>query len=211
MKKLLITGFTPFGGEQINPSWEAVSRLPDRVGDFALTRMRIPVTFGEAAAQVIAAARSMTPDVIISVGQAAGRSAVTPEFVAINLRHANIPDNAGNRPLDLPVIAGGPAAYLSAVWWEPSQPQGLPPLHPTAPAPLSAMMFFIRSRHTLRGAKHRLDLFTSPICPNRRGERSLLCRWLQCVPRSVPPSKRSIPYDHRHTNTPLSCVFCPRP
>lgn len=115
MKKLLITGFAPFGGEQINPSWEAVSRLPDRVGDFTLTRMRIPVTFGEAAAQVIAAARSMTPDVIISVGQAAGRSAVTPEFVAINLRHANIPDNAGNRPLDLPVIAGGPAAYFSTL------------------------------------------------------------------------------------------------
>ncbi len=115
MKKLLITGFAPFGGEQINPSWEAVSRLPDRVGDFTLTRMLIPVTFGEAAAEVIAAAQSIAPDVVISVGQAGGRSAVTPEFVAINLRHANIPDNAGNRPLDLPVMAGGPAAYFSTL------------------------------------------------------------------------------------------------
>ena len=56
MKKLLITGFEPFGGEEINPSWEAVSRLPDEIGDYTLTKLRIPVVFGKAADAVLAKA-----------------------------------------------------------------------------------------------------------------------------------------------------------
>ncbi|MBQ2920991.1 MAG: pyroglutamyl-peptidase I, partial [Oscillospiraceae bacterium] len=45
MKQLLITGFDPFGGETVNPSWEAVSRLPEVIGDFQLTAVRIPTVF----------------------------------------------------------------------------------------------------------------------------------------------------------------------
>ena len=56
MKKLLITGFEPFGGEEINPSWETVSRLPDEIGGYTLTKLRVPVVFGEAAQVVLAAA-----------------------------------------------------------------------------------------------------------------------------------------------------------
>ena len=115
MKKLLITGFEPFDGEEMNPSWEAVSRLPKEIGGYTLTKLRIPVVFGEAAEQVLAAAEEVRPDVILCVGQAGGRSAITPELVAINLRHARIPDNKGNHPQDEPIIEGGENAYFSTL------------------------------------------------------------------------------------------------
>jgi pyroglutamyl-peptidase len=115
MKTLLITGFEPFGGETINPSWEAVSRLPDEIGDYRLTKLRIPVVFGKAAQCVIEAAEEIALDVILCIGQAGGRSAITPELVGINLRHASIPDNDGSRPQDEPIIPNGPCAYFSTL------------------------------------------------------------------------------------------------
>ena len=113
MKKLLITGFEPFGGETINPSWEAVSRLSEIIGEYEITKLLIPVVFGEASKRVIETASKTNPDVIISVGQAGGRNAITPELVAINLRHATIPDNNGNKPQDESIVKDGEAAYFS--------------------------------------------------------------------------------------------------
>ena len=115
MKKLLITGFEPFGGENINPSWDAVRALPDEVGDYVLTKLSIPVVYGEAAERVIEAADELLPDAIISVGQAGGRAAITPELVAINLRYAKTPDNKGNEPKDEAIINGGEAAHFSTI------------------------------------------------------------------------------------------------
>ena len=112
MKKLLITGFEPFGGENYNPSWEAVTQLSDSIGDFELTKLRLPVVFGEAQLILADAADTLKPDIILSVGLAGGRDAVTPEFVAINLRHASIPDNVGNQPTDEAIIKDGNAAYF---------------------------------------------------------------------------------------------------
>lgn len=115
MKKLLITGFDPFGGEKINPAWEAVKLLPDIIGEYELIKLEIPTVFGVAAEKIIAKAEEIHPDVIISVGQAGGRAAVTPEMVGINLRFASIPDNAGLLPQDIPIAENGPAAYFSTL------------------------------------------------------------------------------------------------
>lgn len=115
MKKLLITGFEPFGGEKVNPSWEAVQRLPEVIGKYELIKLHIPVVFGEAAQKVVSRAEEVCPDVILSIGLAGGRKAVTPEVVGINLQEASIPDNAGNQPQAEPVVAGAPAAYFSTV------------------------------------------------------------------------------------------------
>ena len=115
MKKLLITGFEPFGGEEINPSWEAVSRLPDVIGEYALTKLCIPVVFGKTAEKVIERAEMLQPDVVLCIGQAGGRNAITPEMVGINLRYASIPDNSGNQPEDEPIIQGGENAYFSTL------------------------------------------------------------------------------------------------
>lgn len=115
MKKLLITGFDPFGGESINPAWEAVRFLPDVIRNFELVKLEIPTVFGAAAQVVIDKAEEIHPDAIISVGQAGGRAAVTPEMVGINLRYASIPDNMGALPCDIPIAEGGPAAYFSTL------------------------------------------------------------------------------------------------
>lgn len=115
MKKLLITGFDPFGGESINPAWKAVRLLPDVIRDFELVKLEIPTVFGAAAQVVIDKAEEIHPDAIISVGQAGGRAAVTPEMVGINLRYASIPDNMGALPCDIPIAEGGPAAYFSTL------------------------------------------------------------------------------------------------
>ena len=115
MKRLLITGFEPFGGENINPSWEAVRMLPSKIGGYSLIKLLIPVEFGKAADMVIEAADESCPDLILCIGQAGGRSAITPELVGINLRHASIPDNSGYQPKDEPIIKGGDDAYFSTV------------------------------------------------------------------------------------------------
>ncbi len=115
MKKMLITGFAPFGGADVNPSWQAVSRLPDRVGDFELCKLEIPTVFAEAAAMVLEKAREIGADVVISVGMAGGRDAVTPERIAVNIRDARIPDNAGNQPRGEFVAPEGPAAYFATI------------------------------------------------------------------------------------------------
>ena len=115
VKKLLITGFEPFGGENINPSWEAVSRLQESIKEYEINKLLVPVVFGDAAESVIKAAEKIRPDVIIAVGQAGGRDAVTPELVGINLRYAEIPDNNGNQPKDEPIKVGDENAYFSTL------------------------------------------------------------------------------------------------
>ena len=115
MKRLLITGFEPFGGQVINPSWEALRYLPSEINGYELTRLCIPVRFGEAAKIVINDAEKICADVIICVGQAGSRDTITPEYTAINLRYAEIPDNNGYHPKDEPVIEGDANAYFTTL------------------------------------------------------------------------------------------------
>ena len=115
MKKLLITGFDSFDKKAINPSWEAVRNLPNQVGRFLLCKLQLPTVFGKAAQTVLAQAEQFQPDVILCVGLAGGRDAVTPERIAVNIRDARIPDNEGNQPTGDPVVPDGPAAYFSTL------------------------------------------------------------------------------------------------
>ena len=115
MKKLLITGFDPFGGETVNPSWEAVRLLPERIGEYDLIKLQIPTEFSRASEAVLMAAEALQPDAILCVGQAGGRAGITPEVVGINLREARIPDNGGAQPVNEPVVKNGPAAYFATL------------------------------------------------------------------------------------------------
>ena len=114
-KKLLITGFDPFGGGNVNPSWEAVKLLPEQIGQYQIHKLAIPTIFGTAAEMILAEAQQLHPDVIISVGLAGGRDAVTPERIAVNIRDARIADNRGFQPSGDRVVAEGPAAYFSTL------------------------------------------------------------------------------------------------
>ncbi|WP_199450876.1 pyroglutamyl-peptidase I [Vibrio harveyi] len=116
MKKVLITGFEPFGGESINPALEAVKRLNGRKLDGGEVVMcQVPVTRYESIEAVIKSIELHQPDIVITVGQAAGRTAITPERVAINVDDFRIPDNGGHQPIDEPVIPGGPDAYFTTL------------------------------------------------------------------------------------------------
>ena len=115
MKKLLITGFDPFGGESVNPSWEAVKLLPDQIGGYEIHKLQIPTVFGLAPRTVLEKAAEIQPDVIISVGQAGTRAAVTPERIGINIRDTRIADNAGISPKDESIGPGGPDGLFSTL------------------------------------------------------------------------------------------------
>lgn len=115
MRRLLITGFDPFGGATVNPAWQAVRLLPERIGDFEVHKLGIPTVFGKGAALAAEAAEAIRPHVILCIGQAGGRDAVTPERIAVNIRDARIADNEGNQPQGEFCVPGGPAAYFSTV------------------------------------------------------------------------------------------------
>lgn len=112
--KILLTGFDPFGGESINPAWEAVKRVKAPAGA-ELIRLEVPTVFGRSITTVLTSMRLHRPDVVVCVGQAAGRSEITPERVAINIADASIPDNEGNKPCDEPIYPEGENACFSTL------------------------------------------------------------------------------------------------
>ena len=111
--KALVTGFEPFGGDKVNPALEALQHLPPRLGALAVSTGVLPAVFGEALETLEAVIEAVTPDIVLCVGLAGGRSALSLERVAINIEDARIPDNAGRQPVDTPVVAGGPPAYFA--------------------------------------------------------------------------------------------------
>ena len=141
MKKILITAFEPFGEDIINPTQKILEALPDVVSagvstdaaagssmstvcvgsaagqdrSVQIIKLLLPVSFDSAPKMALEAIEKLHPHAVISLGLAPGRSAVTPERVAINCMDARIADNDGSSPCDLPVAEGGPAAYFSTL------------------------------------------------------------------------------------------------
>ncbi len=115
MTTVLVTGFDPFGGESVNPAYEAVKLLPDTIAGAHIVKLEIPTVFTRSAEVVEKAITDVKPDIVISVGQAGGRSALTVEKVAINLAEARIPDNDGEQPLDQPLREDGDTAYFATI------------------------------------------------------------------------------------------------
>ena len=114
--KVLLTGFEAFGGESINPSWFAVKTLHGKqIAGHRIVSAQLPTVFGAALVTLNALLDQHRPALVICVGQAGGRSALSLERVAINVDDARIADNAGARPVDSPVIAGAPPAYFSTL------------------------------------------------------------------------------------------------
>ena len=113
--KILVTAFDPFGGAETNSSLEVLEALPSHIGAAELVKLVLPTVFGESARLAREAAEALRPEAVVCLGQAAGRKAITPERVALNLMDAERPDNAGNRPAEEPVVPGGPAAYFSTL------------------------------------------------------------------------------------------------
>ena len=111
--KLLLTAFSPFGGEKINPSLEAVKLVKDKIFETDIIKLEVPTVFGKSIKIVADAIEKEKPDYVLCIGQAGGRYGITPERVAINIDDARIPDNEGNQPIDRPIFADGEPAYFS--------------------------------------------------------------------------------------------------
>ena len=150
--KVLVTGFDPFGGEPINPAWEAVKAMKDTIAGAEIVKMQIPTVVGKSIEKIHQKMKELQPDLVISVGQAGGRFGVTPERVAINVTDARIPDNEGNQPIDEPIFSDGPAAYFSnlpvKLWCRPSRTPVTRLFSPTAREPTSATMLCTASSTT---------------------------------------------------------------
>ena len=113
--KALITGFEPFGGERTNSSIEAVRRVRARVGAVDVETAELPTSYARSHAALEAAIVRARPDIVLCVGQAGERAALSVERVAVNIQDAEIADNDGARPVDAPIVPGAPAAYLATL------------------------------------------------------------------------------------------------
>lgn len=153
--KALVTGFEPFGGEGINPSSAALARLPSSLGPLIVATRTVPTVFGQALDALDRALAEHRPDIVLAVGQAGGRSALSLERVAINLDDAQIADNAGARPVDRPIVPGGPAGYFSTLPIKPAlhalRAAGLP-------AAISDQAGTFVCNHLFYGLMHRAAL-----------------------------------------------------
>ena len=154
MKTVLITGFEPFGGESVNPSWEVVSSLDNAIiGGCRVIARQLPCVFGESLAVLNAAIDALSPSLVLAVGQAGGRTDITVERVAINVDDARIADNQGQQPVDVPVVADGPAAWFSTL---PIKAMVVAMRNAGIPASVSQTAGTFVCNHVMYGLLHKL-------------------------------------------------------
>ena len=116
MKRILLTGFEPFGGSARNPSAEVARALDGTpIGGALIVGRILPSVLGKSRKELIALIQETSPSIVLCLGLAGGRQGLSVERVAINVDDARIADNAGNQPVDTPVIRGGPVAYWSTL------------------------------------------------------------------------------------------------
>ncbi|MEO7727475.1 MAG: pyroglutamyl-peptidase I [Burkholderiales bacterium] len=115
MPRALISGFEPFGGASVNASFEAVRRLPGRIGTLDITTLQLPTSYARASKVLLDAIARVDPVLVLCVGEAGERTALNIERVAINVQDARIADNDGAQPVDLPIVDGAPAAYFTTL------------------------------------------------------------------------------------------------
>ena len=111
MTTILLTGFEPFGTATSNPSGEIVKQIS---GENIVTAI-LPVAYAQSAERLLTLIEQHNPDVVICLGQAEGRTQITPEKVAINLDDARLADNEGVLRNDVRILEDGPDAYFSTL------------------------------------------------------------------------------------------------
>lgn len=155
MKTVLITGFEPFGGEQINPSWEVVSQLDNAIiAGCRVVARQLPCVFGESLSVLNSAIDTLSPSLVLAIGQAGGRTDITVERVAINVDDARIPDNKGQQPVDESIVAGGPAAWFSTL---PVKAMVAAMREAGVPASVSQTAGTFVCNHVMYGLLHKLS------------------------------------------------------
>jgi pyroglutamyl-peptidase len=114
-KTVLVTGFAPFGGEAVNPSYEAVKGLPDNIKDWQIVKAQLPVEYDGSRTELDHLIATIKPSIILCTGQAGGRCVITPEYVAINLQDSKSADNTESLRKEQKVSNNSPDAYFSSL------------------------------------------------------------------------------------------------
>ena len=170
MTKVLLTGFEPFGKATLNPSGEIVKQIS---GDNIVTAI-LPVAYAQSAERLLALIAEHNPDVVICLGQAEGRTHLTPERIAINLDDARLADNEGVIRNDVPIVAGGPVAYESTLpikeIVKAVNDAGVPAaVSLSAGAFLCNHVFYVAQDH-FKGTKVRSGFVHVPLMDEQAGE-----------------------------------------
>lgn len=114
LPRVLVTGFDAFGGDTLNPSWLIAQALHGRrIAGHRVVAAQLPTVFDESLRVLRGLLRAHRPALVLCLGQAGGRGALSLERVALNVNDARIADNAQAQPVDTPVVAGAPAAYFT--------------------------------------------------------------------------------------------------
>lgn len=138
--KVLVTGFDPFGGESINPAYEAVKLLPEKIAGAEIIKVEVPTVFHKSIEKLKQSMETEKPDIVLCIGQAGGRYDLTVERVGINIDDARIQDNEGNQPIDEPVFGDGEPAYFSNL-------------------PIKAMVHNVRSKNLIASVSNTAGTF----------------------------------------------------
>ena len=175
---ILITAFDPFGGDEANISQQLLEALPEELDGAALRKLLLPTVFGAAAERAVAEAERIRPDAIVCLGQAGGRTAITPERVGINCMDASLPDNAGRQPRDEAILPGG-AAYFATLplrdMAEAIRAAGVPAQISNTAGTLCATVCSSLLHLPLRRAEVPRWLSISPARTPRRAQRGRCC------------------------------------
>ena len=162
---LLITGFDPFDGAVLNPSWQAAQALDGRIlAGHRVVAAQLPTVFGQALPRLDTLLSQHRPVMVVCLGLAQTRRAISLERIAINVDDARIPDNAGRQPVDQPVVPGGPAAYFSTL---PIKAMLHALTQAGIPAEVSQTAGTFVCNHVFYGLMHRLA--TTRLTPPARG------------------------------------------
>ena len=153
-ERILLTGFEPFGGDSINPSWEIARALDGEAIDGAhVVAVQLPCVFGQAHAVLADALARHRPQLVLCLGLAANRNALSVERVGINVDDARIPDNAGAQPIDQLAVPGAPAAYFATL---PIKAMVVALQQAGLPAEVSQTAGTFVCNHVLFGLMHQL-------------------------------------------------------
>jgi len=113
---VLLTGFSPFGGASSNVSWQVAQSMDGtEIDGHTVVAAQLPTEFDNSLECLTDLMQEHHPVLVVCLGQAGGRSAISLERVAINIADARIADNAGAQPIDKPVVSGGPPAYFTSL------------------------------------------------------------------------------------------------
>ncbi len=157
---ILVTGFAPFGGEKINPSWQIVKALPELISGYRVEKLRVPTEFGKSIKVVAIAIDKLKPSIVLCLGQAGGRAHMSVERVAINVDDARTADNAGAQPIDDAIVIDAPAAYFCTLPIK-AMVVGMTKKHVQAEVSNSAGTFVCN--HLIFGVLHHIAVKQYPI------------------------------------------------